>query len=89
MGFFLRLRVLVATIITIGAVGIVYARLKEPLISEAKSGGQFGGFLSNRVAQLDALIPVILSALLLGVVVWFVAATILSERTESREVRRP
>lgn len=89
MGFFLRLRVLTGTIVTVGAVGLVYARLQNPLIEKAKTGGEYAGFLSNRVDQLDALVPVILSAILLGVVLWFVAATILSERTERREVRRP
>jgi protein involved in temperature-dependent protein secretion len=89
MGLLLRLRIVIATYVTVGAIGVVYAKLQSPLIEAGKSGGQFEGFLSDRIADLDALLPIVLGLLVLGVTVWFVVATVQNERTESRTVRRP
>jgi len=89
MGLFLRLRILLGSYITIGAVAYVYAELQAPLIEKGKSGGELSGFLSGRIADFDSLLPLVLTLMLLGVTVWFVIATVQSERTENRRVRQP
>jgi hypothetical protein len=89
MALLARLRILVASYVTIGAVAYIYAELQAPLIEKGKPGGEFEGFLSERIADFDGILPVILTLLLLGITVWFVIATIQNEKTERRQVRQP
>lgn len=87
MGLLARLQATIAVIVSISMVAIIYAKLQDPLISKAKSGGKWAGFMSKRVKDVDQLLPVVLALLLLGIVVWFVVSTVQSEKT--KQVRQP
>lgn len=87
MGLLSRLQIVVATVVSVGVVAVIYGELQSILIEPAKNGGKHEGFLSDQIAQLDTLMPILLSFLLLGVVTWFIVATVQNERTQ--RVQKP
>ena len=89
MGMLRRLQILTASTVSIGMVAIIYARLQDTLIEPAKEGGKYEGFLSQRVAEIDAVAPIVLALLLLGIVIWFMVATVQRERTERGKLKQP
>jgi hypothetical protein len=88
MGVLARLRVLIATVVTVAAVGVAFSRVGTRLLDGLKQGGQFNGpFSSEAVLQIETVFPLLLSAVLLAVVIWFLASPVQEERSRTR--RRP
>jgi len=81
MGLFGRMRVLAATIIGVGFVGIIFNELGRDLIKRVRD--QNGPF-SSLAGQVETMVPLVLVLLLVAVVVWFVASSIQEERAVDR-----
>jgi hypothetical protein len=87
MGLLLRLRVVMSGVISITFVGIIFDRLALDLVTRIEN--QAGPF-SELAGQVETLVPLVLSLLLLALVVWLVFSSVQSERARSeRRVRRP
>jgi len=88
MGLISRLQVVIATVVSVGAVGIMYATVGQRLVSLGESGGKHEGFLSGMVTNIDTVVPLTLVVILLAVIAWFVVATVQEERSVSRRPPR-
>jgi len=84
MSFVARIQITLATIIAVGFVGLLYIEIGLPLINMAT--GEFSGPFSSVANQIDTVVPLVLSLILLGMVVWLIASSVQEERR--RRVRR-
>jgi hypothetical protein len=84
VAFLVRLRATVAVIIGISAIALVYAEVGLPLLRLVEPGGKHEGFLSDTVANLETVVPIVLTGLLLGIVLWLVYGQVQDERTVRR-----
>jgi hypothetical protein len=74
------------TAVTIATVGLIYARVGKVLIALGLEG-PFGGPFNPLLEQVDTIVPILLSAMLVGVAVYVVVGGVQRERTVNR--RRP
>jgi len=72
---------------SLAALATIYTELL-PLFDMAGTGGQFSGFLSPTIDNLQTLIPLIISALALGIVLWYLVSGAQEERARNRVRRR-
>lgn len=84
MSFIARVQITLATVVAVGFVGLLYIEIGLPLINMAT--GEFDGPFSDIANQIGTVIPLVLSLLLLGIVVWLIASSVQEERR--RRVRR-
>lgn len=87
MSHWLRMAVLLKVLIGLAVLGILYATAGKDILALVKPGGKFAGFLSPTVANIETVVPLVISVLALGFVIWFVVSTVKEERTV--EPRRP
>lgn len=78
----------VYAVFTIGIVGVVYATAGKEIIAMGTGDGSSTGFLSDVISNLDSLMPILLSALVLFTVLWFIVSPAQEERTVNRRQRR-
>lgn len=78
------LRVVVATVIAVSFVALLYVEVALPLIKMGSDGGQLTGPFSVIVTRVETMVPLVISLLLLGIVVWMVVSTVQRERSVSR-----
>jgi hypothetical protein len=82
-------RVTVYSLVSLAVVGVIYSEL-QPLINKATGDGVYAGFLSEQISQVNTLIPLLISALAVGIVLWFLVVGAQSERVRQQEPpRRP
>lgn len=86
MPFWLRLKFVFGSVVSIAMVALIYAEGAKPLIDMAT--GDLSGPFSSLANDIDYVVPLILALLLLGAVVYFLIGPVQRER--SRTVgRRP
>ena len=88
MSLLRRLQVVVATIVTIGMVGIIYAEVGTKLVNMGTGDGDSTGPFSEIISQVDTAWQLVLVVLLLGIVVWFIVGSVKEEQTVRRRPRR-
>jgi hypothetical protein len=88
MSQYLRMAFVFQAIVAIATIAVIYARAAKPLVKMGTSGN-FQGFLSTPISQLDTVVPLVLAFLLLGTVVWFVAGGVRDEQSVNRRRPRP
>ena len=81
MGLFGRIRVVAATVIGVGFIGVVFNDVARPLISDVE---QQDGPFSSLAGQVETIVPLVLVMLLLAVLVWFVVSSVQEERAVNR-----
>lgn len=85
MGLMRRMQVVAGSVISIGMVGVIYSSLGQRLIDRvAEQDGPFSGVAS----QIDTIVPLVLSLLLLAILIWMVVSGVREERTVQRRPRR-
>ncbi len=80
-------RVVVYSLLSLAVVGTVYSELL-PLFDMATSGGEFEGFLSPTIANLETMVPLVLAAMALGIVLWYLVSGAQEEKTRQQVRRR-
>jgi len=80
-------KVTVYSILSLAVVGVVYSEL-QPLIDKVTGDGVHSGFLSEQIAQMNTLIPLLIAAMAVGIVLWMLVVGAQEERTKQRKPRR-
>lgn len=86
MSFLARIRVTLAVLISASLIGLLYVEVALPLINMGTGDGQFTGPFSDVLSQVETVVPLVISLLLLGIVVWLLASSVQEETR--RRVRR-
>lgn len=87
MSHWLRMAVMLKVMIGLALLGILFATAGKELLALAGPGGQFAGFMSPAVAHIDTVMPLVISVVALGHVIWYIISTVQEERTVARRKR--
>jgi len=79
--------VLIVSVMALGLLSMLYARVAQPLLALVEPGGEFEGFLTDTVTQIDVVVPALIAGMLLAMVMWFLASSVQEEQSRTR--RRP
>lgn len=79
-----RIKFAFGSVVAVAMVALIYARAAKPIVDLANN--EFSGFLTGTVNDLDYVIPLVLLALLLGILAWLFVSGVQKERTA--DVRR-
>lgn len=85
MGVWTRMFIATGVTISAGAMTLVWARVGLRLIDRLN---QQSGPFSSVGGQISSLFPLVMSALVLGVWVWVIAAGVQKQLTDRRRVQR-
>lgn len=86
MSFLARARVAMAALISVSVIALLYVEVAVPLINMGTGSGEFTGPFSTTISQVETMVPLVLSIMLLGIaVIWFIASNV---QEEQRRVRR-
>lgn len=88
MSLLRRLQVVIATIVSIGMVGILYAEVGTKLVNMGTGDGDSTGPFSDVISQVDTVWQLVLVLILLGIVVWFIVGSVKEEQTVRRRPRQ-
>jgi len=82
MSLLRRLQVVVATVISVGFVGIIYNELGLLLIDQIL--GESSGPFDIVAERIETVVPLVLALLLLGIIAWFLVSSVREERVQRR-----
>lgn len=86
MSFLARARVAMAALISVSVIALLYVEVAVPLINMGTGSGEFTGPFSTTITQVETMVPLVLSIMLLDIaVIWFIASNV---QEEQRRVRR-
>jgi len=80
MSFLLRIRVVLSVLVSVSFVGLLFIEVGQPLINMGTGDGPFTGPFSESITQVETIVPLVLSVLLLGSIVWLLASSVQEER---------
>jgi len=86
MSFLLRIRLTLSVLVSVGFVSLLYVEVGIPLIEMGSGDGDLTGPFSESISQVETIVPLVLSVLLLGAVVWLIASSV-QEETRRRPRR--
>jgi len=82
MSLLRRLQVVVATMISVGFVGIIYNEVGLLLVNQILNDSS--GPFDTIAEQTETIVPLVLALLLLSIVAWFIVSSVREERVQRR-----